>query len=178
MRVALSLTTITLSCVVLAGDHSDSPYGLGMMTFTSDNFCGNSSFEHETSAELPFVADCQKLVDHLKSDGKYGYQFIGWDKDHLDSPYLELGIMKTCAFGAKPLDTNDGPPVVTQGDAADVIQDAITKLSTNNQVRGSGVMDCQVTDDNARVLSWKGNWGKRKFSWQLYKPGSVPIIQF
>ncbi|KAI1748828.1 hypothetical protein F4782DRAFT_515865 [Xylaria castorea] len=72
-----------------------------------------------------------------------------------------LGTKNTCIFAAKPLDANDGPAVITWNDAADVIQGAVVKFLANSQLRGSGVMDRQVTiKDNARVLSWKGNWKK------------------
>ncbi|KAI0877132.1 hypothetical protein GGS24DRAFT_498216 [Hypoxylon argillaceum] len=181
MRSSSFFTGIALSCVVQGlaiNNHvtrDDPSFGIGMMSFSSDNFCGSTKFKHETSSQSPLIKDCQEVIDWLNGNRWYGYEFFGWNKGHLESGYVELGKRGSCVLGVKPLDANDGPPVVTMGDAADVIKMAIPRLKKGDHVEGSGTMECQVTQDNEQVLSWPGGWDKRKFQWQIYYPGTQPL---
>ncbi|KAI0465579.1 hypothetical protein F4859DRAFT_528349 [Xylaria cf. heliscus] len=184
MRLALSFASITLICAVQGmvlnreKPRSDSQWGFGMTTFTRENFCANPSFRQEDPSGAAPVGDCKDLVHHLNTfyPRAFGIEFIGWDKDHLDSPYVVFGTRGDCEFSARPIDANDGPPVVTYGDAADIVNEALAKLSIGDKIRGSGVMDCQTTTDNQQRLSWTEGWEKRSFEWQVYKPGAVPKL--
>ncbi|KAJ8130906.1 hypothetical protein O1611_g2719 [Lasiodiplodia mahajangana] len=151
MRFASVFTGTALGCVVqgLAIDpvaRSDDGFSYATMTFSSDNFCGKTTFQHTTSSGAPLLGECEMLMQYFNSDRKKGFEFIGWDQGHLDSGYLQLGVAGGCALGAKPLDANDGPPVVTWGDAADVIKMAIHKFTVKGSsllVEGLGTMECK-----------------------------------
>ncbi|KAJ2992198.1 hypothetical protein NUW58_g2246 [Xylaria curta] len=175
----LSLTTIALSCVVrglpLKQLAKFGQYTGGTTGFASDNVCGDSTFNRETSSESPLVSDCQGMVDYLKSRDT-GWVFYGWDKEHLDSGYAPAAFNATCTFGVKPIDANNGPAVMALGDAIDVIRDSITKFSSDGHVGASGVMGCQVSPGDADRLADGGGTEERKFKWQIYKSGSQPEV--
>ncbi|KAI0545852.1 hypothetical protein F4679DRAFT_445775 [Xylaria curta] len=188
MRVASFLASIAFSCVVqglainsshVARNRRDEQHGYGMMFYSGDNFCGHTSFHHESSSPSPQLAHCQALIKFLNRARKYGDEFIGWDKDHLQSDYAELGTVDSCSIAAKPIDANDNSPaVMTWGDIADILQSAIDKFG-DGKLRTSGHITCKVPDNaiNRQVLTWEGPWNKRKFEWQIYTPGSVPEIK-
>ncbi|KAI0857313.1 hypothetical protein F4860DRAFT_518033 [Xylaria cubensis] len=187
MRVASPFACIAFSCVVqslaishVARNGVQTQYGFGTTTFTGDNFCGKTSFHHETSSDNPLLEDCQQVFHYLNSARHSGDQFIGWDKDHLQSDYAEVMKAGTCALAAKPVDAIDNSPaVMTWGDLADIVQEVI-KLGGGKKIRASGYITCQVPDNayNRQTLTWTGPWGKRKFEWQLYRPGDVPVIKW
>ncbi|KAI0103274.1 hypothetical protein GGR51DRAFT_524436 [Nemania sp. FL0031] len=176
MRFASFFAGTALSCVVqgLAINHvTRNDFSYANFLFSSDNFCGKTTFQHTTSSKTPTVDDCKALIDKFNSGPRQvGFEFIGWDQGHLDSGYLQMGSSNTCAFGAKPIDANDGPPVVTWGDAADAIKMALGKLAKNNMIEGMGTFECQVPKGDNAQLMWTHGWDKRKFQWQIYAPGT------
>ncbi|KAI1736293.1 hypothetical protein F4680DRAFT_432406 [Xylaria scruposa] len=188
MRVTSSFAIIALSCAVqgLAIDHvarngRETHYGLGTTKYSGDNFCGHTSFHEKISSQSLVLADCYKVLDYYNAGRTTGYQLIGWDKDHLQSNYVELENESTCAFAVKPVTATDNlnAAVMTWGDIADLVQTAIHKYGDKG-LRSGGRITCQVPDSdlNRKVLGGKGPWQKVEFEWEIYRPGDVPVIQW
>ncbi|TRX88914.1 hypothetical protein FHL15_010142 [Xylaria flabelliformis] len=182
MHLASPFACIAFSCVVqsLAISHvarNEHQYSLGMTTYSGGNFCSKASFYHETSSDSPLEADCQKILDHFNEERDMGDEYIGWDKDHLVTDYMDIYEQGTCVLAVKPVDAYESPAVITHGDYADLFQGAIDKLG-GDKLRSSGQITCQVPDNahNRHALTLTGPWGTRKFEWQIFKPGDVPIL--
>ncbi|KAI0445139.1 hypothetical protein F4803DRAFT_571944 [Xylaria telfairii] len=188
MRVASFLTTIALGRVVqgralnLVG--RDDTWGLGQVDLGTTDLCGTSTFNPETSSELPLVEDCEKLFENLSSNKTHLWFFyMEGRKKPVDDSSWSLSQVGTCSIAAKVLDDGTAQTAISWGDAADLVRDSIDHHSTSDgkQVRTSGSMECAATTDKAGIYrKWDPTkTGKRTVLWQIYKPGdnSVKIEQ-
>ncbi|KAI0871308.1 hypothetical protein GGS24DRAFT_509970 [Hypoxylon argillaceum] len=187
MRVVSFFTTIALGYVVqgralnlVAKD--DSTWGLGEtdLGIKYTDLCGPSTFNPETSSELPLVEDCEKLFTTLNSHKTHLWFFyMTVEGKPAGNSYWSLLQVGTCAFAGKVSNDDTAKTAISWGDAADLIRDSIDHHSTGDgkQVRTSGGLDCAATSDEDGIsLKWDpSKTGKRQISWQVYKPGDKGV---
>ncbi|KAK2758804.1 hypothetical protein FQN54_003496 [Arachnomyces sp. PD_36] len=95
----------------------------------SNDYCGDSSFENQTSGGSPLVSDCQQIITNIAGGGD-------WSLGMFQRKIAEHG---TCAFGAQV----DGTvSKVGNQDVIDLIQASIDQFQWNGLVGAQGEMNC------------------------------------
>ncbi|KAI1146345.1 hypothetical protein F4825DRAFT_440963 [Nemania diffusa] len=175
MRITSSFTTLALGFVARAA--GEWAWALGTVGYFQANNCGDSSFNIEKSSESPLKADCEGLFKWFNDDRGGATQFFVRDNGEAqtaandDSHYFEIGLWGTCGLAAMAIDGGADPVVISYGDTADIVRDAIDHHSTGDNVRVSGEMECTGTPDIIKVLDPGKQVRAQKVSWQIYKPG-------
>lgn len=95
----------------------------------SNNYCGDSSFENETTGGSPSVSDCQKIMSNIAGGGD-------WYFGAFQRTLAEYG---TCAFGAEVVGTSSK---IGNQDVIDLIQASIDQFQWNGLVGAKGRMLC------------------------------------
>ncbi|KAK5630322.1 hypothetical protein RRF57_006037 [Xylaria bambusicola] len=185
MRVALSLASLALSCAVQGRTNDYTPqynnrpiWNTGTVgPVEDDKFCKPSSgFKKLDPSKLAAVEDCQKMADYYNygSHRHTGYMFLGHNPAIIPSPYEELYALGSCQFAARPLDVADGVGMITWGDVADAITEAIAHLTVDGKVGGTATMDCHVpkTEKYQIIDPDVKSFATRKFQWGIWLRGT------
>ncbi|KAI0509492.1 hypothetical protein F5B22DRAFT_616515 [Xylaria bambusicola] len=184
MRAALSLASLALVCAVQGRAFNPRTvpadrWNQGTVApIDDDKFCSPSSgFKKADKSKLAALEDCQKIYDYYnyKPDRDTGYMFLGHNPAILSkNPYNEIYTKGSCQFALRPLDVADGVGMITWGDVADTIAEAIAHLTVDGKVGGYGVMDCHVpkTDHYKIIDPDVKAFAKRKWGWGIWLRGS------
>ncbi|KAI0417499.1 putative necrosis-inducing factor-domain-containing protein [Xylaria grammica] len=148
----ISTAIIALSSGVRSAHYFD--------TFTgrTSSFCGDTTWQNETSSTAALASDCQKIADQLRQHEKKAFELYGWKEDSTDE-YLGLSTVGSCVFGAKVIHNNNALPVIANGDIADIIRDAMSHFEVGGRIGASGSMQCKP--------DW-GDYFSQEIGWRIY----------
>ncbi|KAI0190104.1 putative necrosis-inducing factor-domain-containing protein [Astrocystis sublimbata] len=152
----VSIAALAFSHVVYCGEHIWEKY-----KFSNGNICGDTTWQNETAAGSPDASDCDDLMQDLRKYGDDGFHLLNWERHDDNMEYLGLANSGTCTFGINVIDANAAPAIISSGDMADIIRDAIRDFKDSNyNVGASGEMNCRA------------NWGwydSQRIGWRIYQ---------
>ena len=123
--------------------------GVSLMSASSVNDCGDSSFINQSTGGSPLISDCQQITRNIAGSGTWPVAA---------GAQRQLVQYGTCALGAQLSNTANIAYVGNQ-DIIDLINTSIDKFSWNGKVGAKGTMDCQ---------SASGLTGSARVDWGIY----------
>ncbi|KAI1817952.1 putative necrosis-inducing factor-domain-containing protein [Poronia punctata] len=139
------------------------------VNFKSTNLCADSTFTDLTTPVSALVSDCKKLHHTLKTvDVEHGYRLVGWNNENKNDDHKHLGLVSegSCVFGVRVKDLGyNGLPVITRGDVADILRDAIFQFEKGGRVAAKGDVKCMENwvYDDWKVIEWEVfSWGEER----------------
>ncbi|KAL4938844.1 hypothetical protein BDV06DRAFT_231514 [Aspergillus oleicola] len=115
------------------------------------DYCGQATFEDQTSDASPDIEDCRTIITNSQADGKtdFTHQVVG-------KPHREILYFESCHFGIEATSVNGNVEFYVGGqDVIDIINDAIAKFgNSNGKIGAKGLMNC-----NGNIKSQGVEWG-------------------
>ncbi|KAK4246406.1 glycoside hydrolase [Corynascus novoguineensis] len=112
--------------------------------------CGNSTFEDQTSAASPKVADCLQIIKNIQDDGS-----TEWTTQVLAKNQREIASFGGCRFGVEATEETGNADFKVGGqDVIDIINDSIKKFGGSGSVGAKGDMKC-----NGNIKLQAVKWG-------------------
>ncbi|KAI0467015.1 hypothetical protein F4859DRAFT_518632 [Xylaria cf. heliscus] len=113
-----------------------------------NNYCGDSTFEDQTSDASPLVSDCLVITQNIAIDGDWTTLTIGGQR--------ELVQHQTCMLGVERSGSLNGNSEFYVGnqDVIDIINTAVSLYGGSGRVGAKGTMNCQGNIKGQKVL-----WG-------------------
>ncbi|KAL2198587.1 class V chitinase-like protein [Corynascus similis CBS 632.67] len=112
--------------------------------------CGDSTFEDQTSAVSPKVADCLQIIKNIQDDGS-----TEWTTQVLGKNQREIASFGGCRFGIEAIEQTGNAEFKVGGqDVIDIINHAVKKYGGSGRVGAKGDMKC-----NGNIKLQAVKWG-------------------
>ncbi|KAJ2984421.1 hypothetical protein NUW58_g6066 [Xylaria curta] len=113
-----------------------------------EDYCGDSTFEDQTSDASPKVSDCLQIATNIAVEGDWTTQTTGGQR--------ELVLYGSCRFGVERSGSLNGNVnfVVGNRDIIDIITSSVNMFGGSGRVGAKGTMNCQGNIKGQSVL-----WG-------------------
>jgi hypothetical protein len=118
--------------------------------FPDKDYCGDSSFENQSSDASPLVEDCKQVIRNIEEDAST-------DFEHRITGHSEILNHASCAFGIERTGGTGGAVQFRVGgqDVIDAINESIKRFASDGQVGAKGVFRCSGTTVNTHVnVEW------------------------
>ncbi|TGJ82873.1 hypothetical protein E0Z10_g5898 [Xylaria hypoxylon] len=118
------------------------------MAVKGEDYCGDSTFEGQTSDASPTVSDCLQIATNIAVEGDWTTQTTGGQR--------ELVSYGSCKFGVERSGSLNGNVdfVVGNQDIVDIITESVNMFGGSGRVGAKGTMSCQ-----GNIKGQSVNWG-------------------
>jgi len=118
------------------------------MPAKGEDYCGDSTFEDQTSDVSPTVSDCLQIATNIAVEGDWTTQTTGGQR--------ELVSYGSCKFGVERSGSLNGNVnfVVGNQDIINIIASSVNMFGGSGRVGAKGTMNCQGNIKGQSVL-----WG-------------------
>jgi hypothetical protein len=118
--------------------------------FPGKDYCGDPSFENQSSDASPLVEDCKQMIRNIEEDASTDYE-------HRITGHREILKHESCAFGIERTGGTGGAVQFKVGgqDVIDAVNESIKRFASNGRVGAKGVFRCPGTTVNTNVnVEW------------------------
>jgi hypothetical protein len=117
------------------------------------DFCGDSTFEDETTDGSPKIEDCRQIIKNIEHDAG-----TSWKTQVLGKRQRGIAPANGCVFGVEATEQKGNADFLVGGqDVIDIINDAISRFGRDGRIGAKGNMNC------------KGNIKGQAVKWGIYK---------
>jgi myo-inositol-hexaphosphate 3-phosphohydrolase len=146
--------TYIFSIAALFFGHGSHAVVVAPNEFNTNNLCGKTTWQSETTPQSPLASDCLSIAEALSQDNTDGFNLYDWEAG---DDYLGISTDGTCTFGIKILDyQNHAAFGIANKDVADIIKDAHENFTVDGRIGASGEMKCHYWHEHDNhVVGWR-----------------------